>query len=156
MESRDWENHIERAIKNAMDEGKFDNLPGKGKPFTHLDSDPLAQVVEAQGFAPRWVELDREIRQRLEAAEQATKRTFAWAAQTWKSGGAADRQFAEQEWLEAQRVLGNQLDEINQLVKLLNLELPPAVRHLQRVPLKVQDQLGRLGLPQRLMDSKPD
>jgi len=149
MESHEWESYVDRQIRQAQEEGKFDHLPGKGKPFTHLDSDPLEQVLKAQGFVPRWVELDREIRDKVEIAEQAVRRTYEWVMQTWSSG-SADRQYAESEWREAQRVFGKRLDEINQLIKILNLQLPPPVRHLQRFPLKAENQLQRLGLPQQL------
>ena len=146
MELHEWEHYVDRQIREAQERGKFDNLPGKGKPFTHLDTDPLAQVLKSQGFAPRWIELDRQVREKIEIAEQSIRRTYEWVLQTWSSG-SADRQFAEQEWHEAQRVFAKRLQEINQLILLLNLELPPAVRHLQRIPLKMDEQLQRMGLP---------
>lgn len=155
MESHEWESYVDRQIRLAQEEGKFDHLPGQGKPFTHLNSDPLEQALRAQGFVPRWVELDREIRDKIEIADQAVRRTYEWVMQTWSSG-SADRHYAESEWLEAQRVLGKRLDEVNRLIRILNLELDPAVRHLQRSTLKVEDQLQRLDLPQRLPDFKPD
>lgn len=155
MESHEWESYVDRQIRLAQEEGKFDHLPGQGKPFTHLNSDPLEQVLRAQGFVPRWVELDREIRDKIEIAEQAVRRTYEWVMQTWSSG-SADRHYAEGEWLEAQRVFGKRLDEINRLIRILNLELSPVVRHLQRSTLKVEDQLQRLGLPQQLPDFTPD
>ena len=149
MEAHEWEDYIDRQIRQAQEEGQFDNLPGKGKPFTHLDSDPLGQVLKSQGFAPRWIELDREIRDKIEIAEQSIRRTYEWVMQTWSSG-SANQQFAEVEWQGAQRVFAKRLDEINRLIKLLNLELPPAVRHLQRFPLKKDEQLRRMGLPMQL------
>jgi DnaJ family protein C protein 28 len=149
MEAHDWENYVDQQIRQAQEEGQFDNLPGKGKPFKHLGSDPLGQVLESQGFAPRWMELDREIREKIEIAEQSIRRTYEWVMQTWSSG-SANQQFAEGEWQEAQRVFAKRLDEINQLIQLLNLELPPAVRHLQRFPLKKDQQLRRMGLPIQL------
>ena len=155
MESHEWESYVDRQIRLAQEEGKFDHLPGQGKPFTHLNGDPLEQVLRAQGFVPRWVELDREIRDKVEIAEQAVRRTYEWVMQTWSSG-SADRRYAESEWLEAQRVFAKRLDEINQLVRILNLELAPVLRHLQRSTFKVEDQLQRLGLPQQLPDFKPD
>jgi DnaJ family protein C protein 28 len=149
METHDWENYVERQIREAQEQGQFDNLPGKGKPFTHLDTDPLDQVLKSQGFTPRWLELDRQVREKIEIAEQSIRRTYQWAMQT-RSSDSANRQFAEGEWREAQRVFAERLDEINQLIKVLNLELPPPVRHLQRIPLKMDEQLQRMGLPLQL------
>lgn len=150
MDPRDQEHYIDRIIRKAREVGEFDNLPGKGKPFTHLDTDPLGQVLQAQGFVPRWLELDQDIQHKIEIAEQSVKRSWEWARQTWSSGSAADQRFAESEWQEAQRVFGERLEEINKLITILNLELPPALRHLQKIPLKLQDQLQRLGLSDRL------
>ena len=66
-ESSIWENYIERQIREAQEQGKFDDLSGKGKPFTHLDTDPLDQVFKSQGCVPRWINLDRDVRERLKA-----------------------------------------------------------------------------------------
>jgi DnaJ family protein C protein 28 len=145
----EWQGYIERQIQQAQEEGEFDNLPGTGKPFTHLESDSLDNLLKAQGFAPRWLELDREIRQKSEIAEQAVRRTFEWLMQTWNSGSAS-QPFVEDEWREAQHVFGKRLDEINQLIKIFNLELPPPLWHLQKFPLKREEQLQRLGLPSQL------
>ena len=146
MESHDWENYVDRQIREAQEQGQFDNLPGKGKPFTHLDSDPLSEMLKSQGFAPRWLELDNEIRQKQEIAEKAVRRTFEWVMQTWSSGSASQT-FAESEWREAKRVFAKRLGEINQLIRVLNLELPEPMRHRQRIPLKADEQLRRMGLP---------
>lgn len=32
-----WEGAVEQQIREAMERGEFDNLPGKGKPFRGLD-----------------------------------------------------------------------------------------------------------------------
>jgi hypothetical protein len=34
----DWENHVDRLIREAMKTGAFDNLPGAGKPL-NLDDE---------------------------------------------------------------------------------------------------------------------
>jgi hypothetical protein len=34
----DWENSVERQIREAIERGEFDNLPGAGKPLAGLDS----------------------------------------------------------------------------------------------------------------------
>ena len=45
---------IEDQIQKAQQDGKFDNLRGKGKPFTHLNTDALEQLVKEQGFRPHF------------------------------------------------------------------------------------------------------
>ncbi len=137
--------NIEDQIKKAQESGEFDNLRGKGKPFTHLDTDPLKHLVQDQGFVPHWLELDREIQAKIEIARQSVKRTYEWVMQTWSSG-SSDRHYARDEWHTAQRIFEQRLAEINRLIQTFNLELPEPLRHQQRIPLKKEDELKRLGL----------
>jgi len=143
MNPGDSDDLIDRQIKKAQEEGTFDNLRGKGKPLTHLDTDPLNNVLQAQGFSARWVELDHEIRQRTEVAEQAVKRTYEWVMQTW-SGGSASPQFAQDEWHKARRIFRDRIAEINELIKTYNLQVPPTIG--QKFLLKEEEDLRQLGL----------
>jgi len=139
---------IEEHIQKAQEAGEFDQLRGKGKPFTHLDTDPFEHLVQKQGVTPRWLEKEHEIRAKIEVARQAVKRTYEWVMQTWGSG-SVDRRFAHDEWHKAQHIFAQRLDEINQLIRALNLDLPEPLRHLQRFPLKLDDELTRLGLTEK-------
>jgi hypothetical protein len=137
--------NIEDQIKKAQESGEFDHLRGKGKPFTHLDTDPLKHLVQEQGIGPHWLELDHEIQAKIEIARQSVKRTYEWVMQTWSSG-SSDRRYARDEWRTAQRIFEQRLAEINRLIQTFNLELPEPLRHKQRFPLKKEDELKRLGL----------
>src|SRR5579862_9763247 len=73
----DWMHTIaERKIQEAMEEGLFDNLPGKGKPLV-LDDDPLTppelrlvhHVLKNANVAPGWIAMEKEI----EAAKNAAQ-----------------------------------------------------------------------------------
>jgi len=63
-----WESIAERKIREAIEAGKFDNLPHKGKPIP-LDRDPFEDpalwmahhLLRVNGFAPPWIEEAREI-----------------------------------------------------------------------------------------------
>ena len=137
--------NIEDQIQKAQQEGKFDNLRGQGKPFTHLDTDALEQLVKEQGFRPRFVELDAEIRAKTEIARQAVRRTYEWVMQA-RGGGSVDRRYALDEWRQALRIFDQRLAEINRLIQTFNLELPEALRHRQKFPLKRDEELQQLGL----------
>jgi hypothetical protein len=140
---------IEDQIQKALQDGRLDNLRGKGKPFTHLDSDPLKHLLGEQGFVPSWLEVDREIQRKIELAEQAIKRTYEWVMELWSSG-SADRHFAREEWHRALQIFDERIVEINAQIKSFNLELPEAVRHLQRFPIKREEVFKRLGLKSQL------
>ncbi len=137
--------NVEDQIQKAQQDGKFDNLRGQGKPFSHLDTDPLEQLVKDQGFRPHFVELDAEIRAKTEIARQGVRRTYEWVLQA-REGGSIDRRYAQDEWRKALRIFDERLIEINKMIKTFNLELPEALRHTQKFPLKRDEELQKLGL----------
>ena len=137
--------NVEDQIQKAQQDGQFDNLRGRGKPLTHLDSNAFEQLVKEQGFRPHFVELDAEIRARIEVARQAVRRTYEWVMQA-RAGGSVDRHYAQDEWRKALSIFDRRLAEINQLIQTFNLELPEPLRHLQRFPLKREEELQKLGL----------
>ena len=68
-----WESFIEQQIREAMEEGAFDNLPGKGRPIPDLgiERDPLwwaKKLVEREkvSLAPPALALRRDVEQMLE------------------------------------------------------------------------------------------
>lgn len=69
---RDW---LEEAIREAEARGAFRDLEGRGRPLD-LSENPFEpepwrlghRLLRGHGFAPEWIELDREIRSELEAA----------------------------------------------------------------------------------------
>src|SRR5579872_1077102 len=66
----DFSRIADRKIQEAIDEGAFDNLPGKGQPLD-LDDDPLTpphlrlsnKILKNAGVLPDWMQIDREIDQ---------------------------------------------------------------------------------------------
>ena len=137
--------NIEDQIQKARQNGQFDNLRGQGKPFTHLDTDALEQLIKEQGFRPHFVELDAEICAKIEIARQAVRRTYEWVMQA-RGGGSVDRHYARDEWRKALHVFDQRLAEINKLIQTFNLELPEALRHTQKFPLKRDEELQKMGL----------
>jgi DnaJ family protein C protein 28 len=140
---------IEDQIQKAQQNGKFDNLRGQGKPFSHLDTDALEQLVKEQGFRPHFVELDAEIRAKTEIARQAVRRTYEWVMQA-RGGGSVDRHYAQDEWRKALSIFDQRLAEINKLIQTFNLELPEALRHAQKFSLKRDEELQKMSLTVKL------
>ncbi|KAL5545991.1 hypothetical protein UlMin_005678 [Ulmus minor] len=65
-------NVVEQRIWYSMEEGQFENLPGKGKPLNlntnpHADpaEDTLYRILSKNGCAPEWVELNKETMTRV-------------------------------------------------------------------------------------------
>jgi hypothetical protein len=64
-----WDSLVERRIREAQKQGLFDDLPGKGEPLDLSDNpflDPswrtAYKFLQDHGFAPEWIELDKDIR----------------------------------------------------------------------------------------------
>ena len=82
MSPRDWESAIDQQIREAQEQGKFDNLPGKGKPLD-LSTNPFAQdqelafkILKDAGHAPEWIEAGKAIRRRLTLAQERLERQW--------------------------------------------------------------------------------
>ncbi|HVB25401.1 MAG TPA: DUF1992 domain-containing protein [Ktedonobacteraceae bacterium] len=72
---KQYHDYIEELIREAQARGDFDNLPGSGKPL-NLDDGSYAgdralgySLLKSNGYAPREVELSKEIRTTAERAE---------------------------------------------------------------------------------------
>jgi Domain of unknown function (DUF1992) len=72
-----WENIAERKIREAMAEGAFDNLTGKGRPLD-LEENPYEdpslrmahRLLRNNGFAPPWIEEGRDLERDIDLARQ--------------------------------------------------------------------------------------
>ena len=66
-EIESWESWVEEAIETARQRGEFDDLPGQGKPLkieTNAYAPELSlafSTLKSAGYAPTWMELDRQI-----------------------------------------------------------------------------------------------
>lgn len=73
----DFESPAEKKIREAMQRGEFNDLPGKGKPlnlpddaFVPEDLRLAYQVLANNGYAPDWIELGEEIERERAALEK--------------------------------------------------------------------------------------
>jgi hypothetical protein len=66
-----WESIVERQIREAMEDGAFDELPYQGVPIPLDDDSPAGEralgfrVLRNAGVAPPWIEADKEVRDLL-------------------------------------------------------------------------------------------
>ncbi|KAL0316175.1 UNVERIFIED_CONTAM: DnaJsubfamily C member 28 [Sesamum radiatum] len=113
-------NVVEQRVWHAMEEGQFENLPGKGKPLDlssnpHADpaEDTLYRILNKNGCAPEWVELNKEIRNSIAGWRLALRKA-------WMYKGGRD----DSKWLELSEVLKLQLRDLNNKVLHYNLIVP--------------------------------
>ncbi len=160
MSPKDWESAIDRQIREAMERGAFDNLPGKGKPLD-LAPNPYAsdqemafKILKDAGCAPEWIELDKAIRERLDKARAALVRSWEWhqARLSQLAGRTDGRAEAERKqslgsWQAAVKAFEEEVTAINKQIGELNLKVPSS--RFQRFKIDAAQEVTRLerGLP---------
>jgi DnaJ family protein C protein 28 len=131
---------VERRIQEAMAEGAFDHLPGKGKPLK-LNRNPYLVpgqdlafgLLKNNGLAPEWIERDKEIRQELEAARQELR-----LARSRRQAGLA----GDTTWQAALAHFEVRLAKLNRKIDDFNLIVPVVSK--QRLRLRLASELRRL------------
>ena len=122
-------NKAEDQIRRAMEEGKFDNLPGKGRPL-RFETDPFEDpekrmanhVLSSAGFSLPWIETRREIEGSLQEARRSLIRSWTWRQAASQQG--VSPLLVEAEWRRAEGAFRDQIAELNRRIFILNLEVP--------------------------------
>ena len=117
---------VEDVIREAMERGEFDNLPGKGKPLD-LSQDPMLdplmaivnRILRDNGVSHPLI----EARKTIEAEHEAARNDLARA---WRIHGVSKSWEA---WEEAVRVFRTRVKEINRQVRIFNLKTPSPALH---------------------------
>jgi DnaJ family protein C protein 28 len=122
--------NIEDQLRKALAEGKFDNLPGKGKPL-HLDeynphADPeweLAyRMLKEGGYSLPWIETIREIETDIEATRKDLQRAWEWRQAALTESQPANIVAAE--WERAMEAFKDKLAAFNKRIRDYNLKVP--------------------------------
>jgi DnaJ family protein C protein 28 len=137
--------NIEEHIRRAMEEGKFDDLPGKGKPL-HLDENPhedpewrLAyRMLRESGFSLPWIETIREIEVEIEEARTGLGNAWAWRRTALAESQPYD--FVQGEWERALKVFRERVVALNRRIRDYNLEVP--VERFQRPLLRFEREVA--------------
>jgi DnaJ homolog subfamily C member 28 len=124
---------IEEKIKKAMEEGAFDNLPGKGKPLK-LEENPYedptwrmaSNLLRSNGFTLPWIEIRQEIENELELARRDLR--LAWQCHL-NAGTEAD-------WQIALNQFHSQIKRLNRSILGYNLQAPRPVFHRSLIDTK--------------------
>ena len=132
-----WESLIDRKIREAMEQGEFDDLSGKGEPID-LSENPYEdpdwrtahRLLRNAGFAPAWIEERKDIDAELAVA-------LARLGQAWKilqnARGTKNETGATQRWSAAQSEFIAQAGALNQRIATWNLKAPATVFQRRRI-----------------------
>lgn len=131
-----WESLVERQLREAMDDGRFDDLPYRGERLP-IEDDAYAgdramafHVLRNARIAPPWIEADREVRNLLVRRDAIITRA---AGRRTPSAFAERRDRTDLETL---------VVEINAAIARVNAEAPTDRQH--RRPLSIAEELARL------------
>jgi DnaJ family protein C protein 28 len=137
----------EEQIRKAMEEGKFDDLPGRGKPL-RLEENPYEDpdwrlanhILQTGGFGPPWLEIRREIEGELEAVRANLSRAWSWR----KSALAGNQSpvYVEAEWARAQTLYREKITVVNKRIFDYNLQVPSD--RFQLLAVNIDLELERL------------
>jgi DnaJ family protein C protein 28 len=138
-QGRNWEGVVEKQIREAMERGEFDNLLGRGKPLdlsgqphTPPEWELAFKLLRDAGFAPEWIEQDKEVR----AAKTEIRKRF----QNYLRRPAAketDRSAAEARLIADFR---KEARELNRLIDNFNLKAPSLRVHHTRI--RVEEEIA--------------
>ncbi len=126
---------VEEHIRRAMDEGNFDDLPGKGKPL-HLEENPLedpewrlaSHVLRNGGFTLPWIEARREIERDIDASRATLARAWRWRKISLERNRSCNQ--GESDWQKDMETFCEQVIHFNQRISNYNLQAPSLNFHL--------------------------
>ena len=129
---------IDQIVAKAQADGLMDNLPGQGQPL-QLDDDAQVpdeyrlgnRMLKASGFAPPWIEAQREIDQERARLDNWRKN----AKHRLPHLDASARAVLKQDYR-------RKLDDLQRLITNYNLQAPPGAPHM--AGLRLADELAKL------------
>jgi DnaJ family protein C protein 28 len=149
--------NIEDLIQRAIQEGKFSDLPGKGKPL-RLDDNPHADpdwqlachLLKENGFSLPWLELRQEIEGEIDAARRSFQQAWEWRQSTAVYQPLVDKPQQTTTELEAGfqralRVFSKQIARINQRIFDYNLQTP--AERFQMRKLNLEQEIEHICIP---------
>ena len=141
---------LDEQIRQAIQDGAFDDLPGKGKPLDLSENpheDPgwrLAhRMLRSNGFSLPWIETRRAIETEYEESQVKLKRFWEWR-QT-----ALDRSQpyaeVEDEWQRALASFQDVISDLNKRIFNYNLEVP--LDQFKRRQISLEREISKITNP---------
>lgn len=120
--------NIDEQIRQAMQNGDFDNLTGKGKPLDLSENpheDPgwrtAYRILKESGYTLPWIETRRNIELDFERAAKSLKQSWDWRK---TATGRRGLMHAEREWQQALQKFREEVEKLNKRIRDYNLEVP--------------------------------
>lgn len=131
-----FESLTEKKLREAIENGEFDDLPGKGEPidlrenpFEDPDLRTVHRLLRNAGFAPAWIEERKDIDAKLASAQTKLKRA-------WALFGREGKAPSEAEWKRSVKEFRELVLELQQRIRIYNLKAPAAVFHRKHIDVE--------------------
>ena len=138
-----WESLIDQKIREGMERGEFDDLPGKGKPLDTSENpfeDPEMRMAHRMlrnaGFAPLWIEERKDIDAEFDHARHQLSRV--WTVMQ-NALGTDNERGARARWEKALDSFRQQAGELNRRITAWNLKIPAAA--FQRRLIEIEKEV---------------
>lgn len=129
--------NVNKQIEEAMERGEFANLPGSGKPLK-FDTNPYLtpqarmtnRLLKKNGFAPRWVELEKEIKEEKVQLERiltnlkGRRERLATIVQQYPHRHKMVSRSFEHERARSIERYSDKVDNLNRKIQRVNLLMP--------------------------------
>jgi DnaJ family protein C protein 28 len=140
-----WESLIDQKIREAMERGEFDDLPGKGKPVDTSENpfeDPEMRLAHRMlrnaGFAPSWIEERKDIDSELQTTRHQLSRVWTVLQ---NARGTDNERGARARWEKALTSFREQAAELNRRIVAWNLKVPAAGFQRKMVDVALEIEL---------------
>ena len=146
--------NVNKQIEEAMERGEFADLPGEGKPLK-FDTNPFLtpqarmtnRLLKENGFAPRWVELEKEIKREKAQLERslinltARRERLLVIIQQYPHRREVIGRTFEQERARVITQYSEKLENLNRKIQRVNLLMP--IRNRQYALINQAQALAR-------------
>jgi DnaJ family protein C protein 28 len=120
--------NLDEQIRQAIQRGDFENLPGKGKPLDlseNPNEDPgwrtVYRMLKENGYTLPWIENRRTIELDIERNTKSLGQSWSWRKQAVGTIGLMN---AEKEWQQALKNFKTEIGKLNKRIRDYNLEVP--------------------------------
>jgi len=141
-----WESLIDQKIREAMEQGEFDNLSGKGapidlseNPFEDRDWRTAHRLLRNADFAPSWIEESKDIDAELVVARTDLSRV--WIVLQNARGNEFEKS-AEARWGKSLKAFRAQAAQLNRRIAAWNLKVPAG--SFQRKMIDGEREIARI------------
>jgi hypothetical protein len=127
---------VERKIAKAIENGEFDNLPGKGRLLTFddlaRDEDLAHRLLVDNGFSLPWIELKGRIDEDSEKAIRRLSQRSVWLQ------GQGEALESSSRWAVSVEEFRLEIQELNKRIDEYNLRVPLAQFQCRRLDADVE------------------